>query len=408
MAASDPRPQALGAAGFGITIARLIAGHLGTHAAMAGMRLAAPLEALRQGRSVFVVGMLIALFAVAAMLMSLWAGRWADRVGYHRPVRLAVALTVMAGVIAAASTFLPGDAAFAALCAAAALAGAGANMGSITIQRSAGLLSRDATERVRTFSWLGMAPSFANVIGPVMAGFVIDAAGFRSAYALLAVLPLAGWLVARRVPEVSGRHRTAADVSGASAWRLLNDTPGLRRLLVVNWLLSSCWDVHTFAVPILGHQRDFSASTIGLVLGAFTMSVTLVRLVLPLFAHRIREVPTLRLAMLGTALVFAAYPFAYAPWAMGACAILLGITLGVVQPMIMSSLHQMAPEHRHGEAIALRSMAINAAGALMPLMFGAAGAWLGVSLIFWVSAAAVGTGQWVARGLTVDRLQPTG
>jgi MFS family permease len=408
VAASDPRAPELAEAGFGVTVARLIAGHLGTHAAMAGMRLAAPLEALRQGRSVFVVGMLIALFAVAAMLMSLWAGRWADRVGYHRPVRLAAVLTVVAGAIASASTFLPGDAAFAALCAAAALAGAGANMGSITIQRSAGLLSRDATERVRTFSWLGMAPSFANVIGPVMAGFVIDAAGFRSAYALLAVLPLAGWLVARRVPEVGGRHRSTADVNGASAWRLLNDTPGLRRLLVVNWLLSSCWDVHTFAVPILGHQRGFSASTIGLVLGAFTMSVTLVRFVLPVFAHRIREVPTLRMAMLGTALVFAAYPFAYAPWAMGACAILLGVTLGVVQPMIMSSLHQMAPEHRHGEAIALRSMAINAAGALMPLMFGAAGAWLGVSLIFWVSAAAVGAGQWVARGLSVDRLQPAG
>jgi MFS family permease len=403
---SEPPGSTPVQARFGRTVAGLIAGQLGTHAAMAGLRLAAPLEALRQGRSVFVVGVLIALFAAAGVVMALWAGRLADRWGYHRPVRRAVSLTMAGGCVAFGSTFLAADAAFAALCAAALLAGAGSNMGMITIQRAAGLLSRDATERVRTFSWLGMSPAFANVIGPVAAGFMIDAAGFRSAYALLAMLPLAGWLVARRVPEVGGRASNAADANGASAWRLLNDTPGFRRLLVVNWLLSSCWDVHTFAVPILGHQRGFSASTIGLVLGAFTMSVTVVRFFLPLIAHRIREVPTLRMAMVGTALIFAAYPFVLTPWTMAACAILLGVTLGVVQPMIMSSLHHIAPEHRHGEAIALRSMAINAAGALMPLMFGAAGAWLGVSLIFWVSGAAVGAGQWVARGLSVDRLQP--
>ena len=43
--------------------------------------------------------------------------------------------------------------------------------------------------------------------------------------------------------------------------------PGLRRLLFVNWLLSSSWDVHSFAVPVLGHGRGYNASTIGLVLG---------------------------------------------------------------------------------------------------------------------------------------------
>ena len=51
-----------------------------------------------------------------------------------------------------------------------------------------------------------------------------------------------------------------------TAWDLL-DSPGLKRLLLVNWLLSMCWDVHSFAVPILGHERGYSASTIGLVLG---------------------------------------------------------------------------------------------------------------------------------------------
>ena len=45
--------------------------------------------------------------------------------------------------------------------------------------------------------------------------------------------------------------------------------------------------------------------------------------------------------------------------------------------MIMTTLHQITPHDRHGEAIALRSMAINLSSALMPLMFGLAGAALG-------------------------------
>ena len=64
---------------------------------------------------------------------------------------------------------------------------------------------------------------------------------------------------------------------------------------------------------------------------------------------------------------------------MALCAVLLGLALGSVQPMIMSKLHQITPEQRHGESLALRSMAINLSSSLMPLLFGAAGGLLGVA-----------------------------
>ncbi len=60
---------------------------------------------------------------------------------------------------------------FAVLCVAAMLTGAGANIGLIAIQRTAGRRRRDATERMRVFSWLGLAPALSNVVGPVLAGF---------------------------------------------------------------------------------------------------------------------------------------------------------------------------------------------------------------------------------------------
>jgi MFS family permease len=183
-----------------------------------------------------------------------------------------------------------------------------------------------------------------------------------------------------------------------ATWTLLR-LPQLRRLLVVNWLLSASWDVHSFVLPVLGHERGMSASTIGTILGLFAFAVAAVRLIVPLLAHRLHEHQVLVAAMLSTAAVFGVYPLVHAPWLMAVCALLLGVTLGSVQPMVMSTLHHLTPRERHGEAIALRSMTINFASTVMPLLFGVAGAALGAGALFWVIGAAVGTGSWQARRL---------
>ena len=155
--------------------------------------------------------------------------------------------------------------------------------------------------------------------------------------------------------------------------------------------------MHTFVVPILGHERHFSASAIGLVLGVFAAMVALVRLLIPLLASRLREAQVLTGAMLWTGAVFAVYPFVHSAWMMGVCAALLGLALGSVQPMIMTTLHQITPDERHGEAIALRSMTINSSSAVMPLLFGVLGAALGAASLFWVMGAAVALGSVQAR-----------
>src|SRR6218665_822834 len=117
---------------------------------------------------------------------------------------------------------------------------------------------------------------------------------------------------------------------------------------------------------------------------------------------------------------------------MGVCSVLVGFALGSVQPMVMSLLHQITPAHRHGEALGLRLMVINASSVFMPMLFGSAGtgvrgrgpllvgrgppgpgAWpasgvfmpmlfgsagrvIGVGGLFWVVGGAVGGGAWLA------------
>jgi predicted MFS family arabinose efflux permease len=216
-----------------------------------------------------------------------------------------------------------------------------------------------------------------------------NAEGFRAAFIMVAILPLIAWYCIRLVKEQPMEPVNPEHANGR-VWDLLKD-PLMRRLLLVNWLLSSCWDVHTFVVPVLGHERGFSASVVGTILGSFAIASALIRVILPWIARRLQEYRLLTGAMILAAAIFAIYPFFELPFAMGVCSVCLGLVLGVVQPMIMSTLHQITPAHRQGEALGLRIMAVNASSVVMPLVFGAAGAVAGVSAVFWVVGAGVGS-----------------
>lgn len=382
-------------------LARLILGQICIHASMAGMRLAAPLLALREGYSAMAVGLLLALFALTQVFLALPAGRYADRRGLKRPVGWSVAVAATGAGLAFLFPVFP------VLCLAALMTGGASGAALIALQRHVGRAAHDATQLRRVFSWLAIGPAASNFLGPFFAGLLIDhagalvgegagsTAGYRAAFALLAALALATWFWVRATVELPPVEAASTDGPRPRAWDLLAE-PRFRRLLLVNWLLSSCWDVHTFVVPLLGHERGLSASVIGTILGGFAIAAALVRMLMPLLAARLSEAVVVTGAMVASALLFGIYPLLPTALSLGICSVLLGFSLGSVQPMIMSMLHQITPHHRHGEALGLRLMTINASSVLMPVLFGTAGALIGVGGLFWVVGATVGAGARMA------------
>lgn len=377
-------------------LARLILAQICLHACMAGTRLAAPLLALREGYSPAAVGVLLALFALTQVFLALPAGRYADRHGLRRPMGYSV-LAAVAG--AGAAVAFP---VFPVLCLAALLTGGATGAAVISLQRHVGRAAAGVLQLRQVFSWLSIGPAISNFIGPFSAGLLIDHAGqapgglggYRAAFFLMAVLPIASWFLVRKMRELPPLI-AAHQGKRPKAWDLLRE-PMFRRLMLVNWFLSSCWDVHTFVVPVLGFERGLSASVIGSILGAFAVAAALIRMLMPLVAAHLREWRVLAASMLATAVLFGVYPLMRSALGMGICSVLLGFSLGMVQPMVMSMLHQITPEARHGEALGLRLMAINASSVLMPMLFGSAGALVGIAGVFWVTGAMVGAGSRLA------------
>lgn len=342
----------------------VIATLVGLHACMAATRVAASLAVLKQGHPDWVVGALLSLYAVAPIVLSLWAGRLADRFGFHRPVRWAVGMALVGAVLPVVTQHL------ASLAVSGLLTGGAVSVAAVAIQREAGLMARDASDLKRVFSWVALGPALSNTLAPVITGLLIDHFGFRAAFAFGALLPLMAVAAASRVPRQPalppGSIHQAAP---GHAFELLR-MPLLRNLLLVNVAMAAAWDAHSFTVPVVGHARGLSASAIGLVLGSFAVAATTVRLAILAWAERIDERRALLAAMTLASAVLLVY--AWLPGAAGMMlgSALLGVALGSVQPMILSTLHQAAPPNRQGQALALRMVFTNVATIAMPLGFG--------------------------------------
>ncbi|MBV8470579.1 MAG: MFS transporter [Burkholderiaceae bacterium] len=381
----------------------VIATLIAVHACMAVTRVTASLWVLHHGYGEWTVGVLLSLFAVAPIALSLWAGQVADRHGFHLPVGLGVCMSLVGAVIALLGSGLA-PIAFSCL-----LSGGGLCMSAVAIQREAGHLAEDAAALKRVFSWVALGPALSNSIAPVVTGVLIDHLGFHAAFVFAAVLPLLAWRLALKVPRVGGQSlpSAAAPVKAKPAWDLLRQAP-LRNLLLVNVVLSACWDSHSFVVPVVGHAKGLSASSIGLVLGSFAVAATVVRLAIVRWAHHLDELQALRGAMVLAAAMLLVYAWLPGTAGLMAGSAVLGLALGSVQPMILATLHQVTPSDRHGQALGLRMLMVNAATASMPMGFGVLASATVAAAPMWLMASLLMLAQWPAAHVARQRgLEPT-
>ncbi len=375
---------------LGWEIARSIAGQICLHAAMAGARLATALLALSQGYSKAAVGALVAQFALMQVFLSLPAGRFADRHGLKRPVTCSVIAATVGLCLAATWPIYP------VLCLCALLCGGATGAAAIALQRHVGRLAKTPAQLRTVFTWVATAPAVAIVIGPAAAGFIIDHAGYRSVFLIMAAWPIAAWLLSRMASDAGGRA-----TGGRQSSRALDllEAPQMRILLLMNLFMSMSWELHAFMVPVLGHDRGLQATQIGTILACCATGVAAVRVAVPLLAAHLAEWLMITLAVAFAGALLLVYPFAPSTFAMCVCSTFIGMTLGCVQPMVLSMLHQITPADRQGEALAIRMMTVNASAVTMPILLGALSAISGPVGVFWVMGLVSLAGSSLGRRL---------
>jgi len=372
------------------TLTAMIALGVLNHIVLTGNRVTVSLEALRLGASTAVVGVLLALYALLPMVCAVAAGRLSDRIGVRRPMLVG---SIALAVGSALPALVPG---FTALFISAAVIGAAFMLFQVPTQNATGELGKPA-DRAHNFSQLALGYSISGFLGPLVAGLTIDHGGFTVAFAVLAVLPLvpvvvlaANWLA------LPGPHPARKEGHAGSPLELIRHKT-LRRVFIVNVLLAMGWDLHTIVIPVYGATIGLSASQIGFILASFGAATFVVRFSMRWIARRFTEQRVLTIALFVAAIVYLLFPFSHSAPTLMALSFSLGLGLGMSQPMVMSLLHSHAPPGRMGEAAGVRMSLVQTMSVCVPLAFGALGATIGLTPVFWSVGVCLATGGWLTK-----------
>ncbi len=361
------------------------------HSVFGGTRVAVSLYAIRLGATPFTVGVLMALYAALPTLFAVSLGRLTDRIGARAPM-------LAGSVLLAAGTSIP----FfwenlAALYVASVLIGSSFMMYHVPLQHIVGYIG-PPEDRPLNFSIVALGFSVSGFAGPMIAGFGIDWIGHPATFAVFAAFPLvpAAVLALNRLRLPRPHAHGAPAEPGRSVADLLRQRE-LRRIFVASSLLAMAWDMFTFAMPIYGSRIGLSATSIGVVLGSFSVATFVIRTFIPALSRRLTAWPMLTASLAIAGATFFLFPLLERAALLMALAFVLGLGLGMSQPMVMSLLHSTAPAGRVGEAVGVRMTLVNMSQSCMPLLFGALGAALGMAPVFWATALLLSAGALYAR-----------
>jgi MFS family permease len=357
-------------------------------------RVLMSLYAIELGASAAAIGALIALYGLGPLLLSVHAGKVADRVGSFRPIVLGSA-GLAAGL--AIPYFFAG---FAVLYAAALIIGIALVFLNIALQHLIAGLG-DAEERTRNVSLQSLAIALGALIGPLLVGVSIDHQGHVPTFLYLA-LTVAGscvaWIACRRlIPRARAAARPGTDSGVLGMLR----QPRLRSVIITSALVVAGVDLYTFFMPIYGHSIGLSATMIGVVLGAHAAATFVVRMLLPLLVRRWGEDRVMTASMLLAGATFLLFPFAERIGSLLLLSFGLGLGLGVGQPLSVIMTYNRAPAGRTGEALGVRFTLVNLTHMVIPIAFGTLGSALGLVTVFLANAALMAGGSYAHhRGAT--------
>jgi len=372
-------------------------------------------RALGLGAGPLEVGLIAAVFSIAPALLAVFIGRSVDRVGEVWFIRSALALMTLGaiGAVIIDSLWL--------LTFSQVLSGLGhvTNLiaGQALVANRGGREQRD--HRYGYYSTMG---SFGHLTGPLLGTTLVtqlaladgplpqivdnpQAPAFLAAAVCAALAFGLAWLLPWRRPD----RPTDGDQEGerliSSAGRVLS-RPGMPFALLVSMIVVSSIDVLLAYMPLYGEVRGLAVSTVGILLAVRAAASMVSRLLMGYLIARLGRNWLLAISMTSAAVGLAALPLVTSPIVLGALMFLIGLGLGIGQPITMAWVANRSPRAERGTALGVRLTGNRTALVVVPVVVGAIAGVSGVSLIFWIIAIVLAGGAVVGYRAPLDTAAP--
>ncbi|GAA1746628.1 MFS transporter [Aeromicrobium alkaliterrae] len=347
------------------------------------------------------LGAIGATFAIVPLLLAIPVGGLVDRLGEKR---LMVGGAVL--MIGASTVFLTAAESVAGLVVANALLGA-AHLACVIGQQSLVANTAAPGQLDARFGYYTFMASLGQAAGPSLIAAVAGTSvqpDTRPIFILAAAMSSALLVTSLLVPL----HRRSVDQRAEARGGLvaLLRTPGLGRALTTSAIILSAVDLTLVYLPALGAERELTAATVGALLtvrAVFSMASRLLLGRLSAWLGRTRLMATSIVVTAG-ALLVCAVPLP--PAVLFLVVALMGLGLGVGQPLTMSWLTEQAPPAQRGTALSLRLAGNRVGQVLIPTTLGVAAVGTGAPGVLAATGVAVGASGLLLRGFNIDTRPP--
>ncbi len=347
------------------------------------------LYALKLGASPAAIGVLAAMFFLLPALLAVTAGKMADRLGARW---LLVATSTLSGLGMLLPYFVPG---LAPVFIAAVATGLATTFLNVSCQNLVGILSVPAN-RTQNFSNYALIQSVSSLLGPLIAGFSSDHAGYAAACVHIALIMLAPALLLALWGGMLPGGESAETQASGGVREMLRDRD-VRKTLATSSILLATITLYQFYMPVYAQSVGLSASVIGMVMATNSAAAFVVRGALPRLVARFRERAVLVYAFYIGAASLMLVPFFESALVLGLLSFVFGLGIGCGQPLINMLMFSSAAKGRSGEALGLKMTVNNITKVASPMAFGVIASAFGLPPIFWLNAVILWAGGVLGR-----------
>ncbi len=213
---------------------------------------------------------------------------------------------------------------------------------------------------------------------------------------------LAGALVLSGLLIRNAKSPTPHTRSKDGSTRTILRTPGVARAIGTSALIVAAVDLTVVYVPALGVERGLTAGSVGALLAVRAVASMASRLVLGRAAATLGRTRLMSTSIALSAVTFILLAVPLPEWALFVVIALLGLGLGIGQPLTMSWVTEQVPPSRRGTALAVRLAGNRLSQIAVPSAVGALGSLASAGAVLGATGVILGFTLLLIRGVRLD------
>ncbi len=349
---------------------------------MVGTRPLIPIFAHELGATPFEIGIVVSMFPFLSLLFAVQIGKIVDRIGSKKPIILSSIIGSLSLVLPLFSSQLIG------IILSQLIAGIANTFFVVSAQSYAGH-SSSPIKREENILKFSIGAAIGSFVGPLLGGFLADQLTSAYAFLLLGMIGLFAALLSFSLTPFTIEKREKQPLGKFSTTFQLLKIRNVRRAFLISSLVLLGKDMFTAYFPLLGLHIGLSSTSIGMIVSINALAGIFIRWFMPQLIDVLGKRRVIVLSVVCSGGLFLFIPLFNHIVLLSFLSFLLGMGLGIGQPLSISTTLNSLPRERVAEGLGFRLTSNRLTQTVAPFAFGVVAQLFGLASVFFVTGAIV-------------------